>query len=446
MYPVLNKCYALVKQYENPLLYKVFEEEGYSHNSNSIDIEVINKTACEILEKCNGIHSIDEISQFMSIRYNEDYSNVKAIVSRFIETSLNNGFVTMNVRRQLCNIYVCGSYDTITPLSAGYEITKACPLKCIHCYNKSGLPKIDELSTEDVIIILKKLKIAGVMKLNITGGEPMARKDFFEIIEFCSQNFFAITINSNGYFITMDAAEKISKMNHNVIFQISIDGTEETHNNIRGKADAFKKATKAVEYLAKMKVPVTVGFTCNKDNFNEIEQVTKLAKQLGAIQISFAKTMNSGRAKDNKIADNVDIDKLAEVVHNMRLKYSDNTFYVGNADEEKTNDENENSTCGAGTRLICVRENGDVTPCTSMLQVMGNIKRQEITELFSVSNIEVFNTLIRPNKNFCDGCNNTDVCIGCNAAALELDHPSCKWMNNNNKELSKLKLMPIYEY
>jgi len=79
------------------------------------------------------------------------------------------------------------------------------------------------------------------------------------------------------------------------VVQISIDGTEEHHNLIRGVNDSFEKATNAIKLLVENGTLVLVAFTFNNLNYNDMEYVTALAKELGAKQITYGTTFNIGR-------------------------------------------------------------------------------------------------------------------------------------------------------
>lgn len=446
MYPVLSKLFVLVRQYEEPYLYQIYVEGDKSYYSGAYTTEIINKTACEILECCDGTKKIEEIADIFAKRYHENYDNVLNLVNDFIFDSVEKKTITLCETSQINNINVFGSYDIISPVNVTFEITKACPLRCKHCFNNSGESKENELSKDEIIDVLQKIKKLGVQKINLTGGEVMTRKDFINILRFCSNNFIAVAINSNGFYIDEEFVKNILEFRHNIMFQISLDGLEEKHNNIRGHKESFSRAINAVKILSSNKILVTVASTFNQDNICEIEEVTKLAKTLGAIQISYGKTLNLGRAKDNDTADSVDLVELGDTVKQLRIKYSDKSFFVLDpSEEEKITLDEVPSYCGAGVSQICIRENGDVSPCISLPYVYGNLLTQELNEIFGAKNTEVFKKLTRPGSYYCYECEDESICLGCNAVALEINNDNCSWRKANTLPISIITSMDHYE-
>lgn len=362
MYPILNKQYMLLRQYGESTIYPLVSHIQGQETTSKYVYEKINRTACEILELCDGSNDMEDIARIMSDKYNENFEKAMTFVDSFIKQAVSRGFVSFSMTRQKTAINISGDYETIFPFNVQFEITKACPLRCSHCFNNSGEMRTNELSTREIKAVFNKLEAMGVKKIMITGGEPTIRKDFLEIVAYASGKFIGISVASNGYCFTPEMAEKISKYK-NVVVQISIDGTEEHHNLIRGIPDSFEKATNAVKLLAKHGVRVIVASTFNNINYNDIDFVTALAKDLGAVQITYGVTFNIGRAKNNNLIDNLDVQSLMQKSLEMRQKYSDHRFYVNAQDISDEGLKKKATTCGRGTSQICIRENGDVSPC-----------------------------------------------------------------------------------
>ena len=437
MYPQFNIQYSLIRQKYNPYIYpKYCNSPKYA--SNSYIYEVINKTACEILEKCDGVHNIDDIAQCMSKKYKHDYHSTLKLVNDFIIDSIEKKYVILEKKPQKINHFVYGSYDSITPIFASLEVTRLCPLKCLHCLNNSGKADENEMNTQEIKLVLNKLSQMGVQKLLITGGEPLARNDFEKILKYASENFFVILVNSNGYLVNDSLIKEIKKFGENIFFQISLDGNKETHNKLRGVDDSYDKAINAIRVLSLNKIPVIVASTINKDNFNQMESVTLDAKNNGAKQISFSSTLDYGRAKENSLANNIDISKIAENAHFLDKKYTDSNFIVAIEDNIDHTNEIKRKGCGAGVSQICIRPNGDIAPCVIMPYVFGNLLKQHVNKIFDADRIDIFNQLPRPNDKFCNNCSNKLVCRGCSSIALELCDEKCKWYENNKLILEKI--------
>lgn len=446
MYPVLNNVYVLVKQYKEPYIYKAFSEEGESYNMNQNMREIVNKTACEILELCNGSNSVSDIVNVMNTRYNEDYNNTKNIISNFLVTAQQKHYIKISEEMGEHKIIVKGGYQTVTPIIAVCELTKKCPLDCLHCLNNSGNKRYYELDTEQWLKTLEKLYDIGVQKVNLTGGEVFARDDFFTILDFCSKHFLAVAINSNGFYIDEECAEKLTKYRHNTIYQISIDGMEKTHNLIRRNNFSFDRAINAIKNLAQNNIAVSAAITCNKYNVDEVEEVTKLVKELGANQINISRTLEEGRAKDENLSDGVPVEKIFDITRHVRQKYADDHFFVIDPDDKKPYVESgRDKVCGAGKVMICVRENGDLSPCLSIQQKLGNMIEDNFAdELFLYHKWKAFYELNRPNDEFCEGCENINRCLGCNATALEIGDDLCKWKKQAKEQINEIIALPKY--
>ena len=134
------------------------------------------------------------------------------------------------------------------------------------------------MTTEQVFTVIDKLVAMGVKKVMITGGEPSSRSDFVEIASYAASKFLAISIATNGYCITQSIVDQLAK-HRNIAVQISLDGTETSHNYIRGVQDSFTKAVSAIKRFSSAGIPVIVASTFNAYNCNDIEAVTRIAKE-----------------------------------------------------------------------------------------------------------------------------------------------------------------------
>ena len=111
------------------------------------------------------------------------------------------------------------------PICLTWELTYACNLQCIHCLSSSGRRDPRELDTDQVKNVLDQLRDLQVFYINIGGGEPMIRKDFFEILEHAERNNIGVKFSTNGTYITAENAQRLAAMNY-LDIQISIDGAD----------------------------------------------------------------------------------------------------------------------------------------------------------------------------------------------------------------------------
>ena len=185
------------------------------------------------------------------------------------------------------------------PLVGLWEITRACNLSCIHCYNNSGKKLSTELTHSQRLDVAQQIVDAKIMRVCLSGGEPILSKSFWDVAEKLKQGKVMCNTITNGWFIDQEIAKKFSKYFKNI--QVSIDGaTAKTHDKIRGKKGSFDRAVNAVKSLIENGVNVSICFTINSINANELDKVIELADSLGAFIFRTDRVRFLGRAAINQ--------------------------------------------------------------------------------------------------------------------------------------------------
>ena len=136
-----------------------------------------------------------------------------------------------------------------TPRSAsrGSSRTPA-TCECVHCLSSSGRRDPRELTTDEAKAVLDELHVLQVFYINIGGGEPMIRRDFFELVEYSIGNGIGVKFSTNGAFIDADKAKRLAAMDY-LDIQISLDGTDAlTNDAVRGDG-SYATAIRAMEHL-----------------------------------------------------------------------------------------------------------------------------------------------------------------------------------------------------
>ena len=167
---------------------------------------------------------------------------------------------------------------SIRPLSAHIKLTENCQAKCISCdYWKSRWQ--DHLDTERAIGLVNEIGAAGIRGLRLTGGEPLLRKDLFEVLRKADTSpLKRIILQTNGLLIKKMHRE----INNSPITHVcvSIDGLKETNDQIRGIRGYFELGLEGIRLLRGKKVAISV--TMNRISAAELETLAEVAHGVGA--------------------------------------------------------------------------------------------------------------------------------------------------------------------
>lgn len=360
------------------------------------------------------------------------------------------------------------------PFEVVWNFTYQCNLKCKHCYENAGRQKRVELSTEEakrVLDILSKIAGIGLPALSFSGGEPLARKDFFELASYAKKRIGYVSIASNGTLITKDNAKRIKDAGVDYV-EISIDGaTPEIHDNFRGTAGAFEKAMEGLKNCIEEGLDTCIATVLHRENIAELDEIIELAKQLDVRFMHF-NYIPTGRAKafveldltpDERLhvletigkeiiklhlqakeeelkhgKSNIKVDRFfstcpqyasitKELSQNSGEKFMVEAHYAAKKGVE--NVANFLGGCGAGRLYCCLEPNGDIKPCvffpTNNETVLGNILSDSFEEIWDNhpflwklrvrENLEDY--MVNGQKVGCGKCSDKYICGGCRARA-----------------------------
>lgn len=183
-------------------------------------------------------------------------------------------------------------FNFSAPDTVFFEVTRACNLRCLHCFNSSGLKIKNELTQKMRVAIIEDLAKAGVQEIRFTGGEPMVLVEIEDLLSKATSLNLRISMGTNAVLATISRAASLAKFLHMAI--VSIDGTEKRHDYIRGKGN-FKKTMRGMENLLSCGVNVRVNTVIMRSNTLDI---IELAKHLyhRNIPLFIRRLIPSGRA------------------------------------------------------------------------------------------------------------------------------------------------------
>jgi mycofactocin radical SAM maturase len=319
------------------------------------------------------------------------------------------------------------------PICLTWELTYACNLACVHCLSSSGKRDPRELSTQQCKDIIDELQRMQVFYVNIGGGEPTVRPDFWELVDYATAHQVGVKFSTNGVRINEAVAAKLAASDY-VDVQISLDGaTAEVNDAVRGPG-SFDMAVKALENLqaagfkdAKISVVVT------RHNVDQLDDFKDLADRFGAT-LRITRLRPSGRGAD--VWDDLHPTSAQQVqLYDWLVSRGDNVltgdsfFHLSGLGAPGALAGL--NLCGAG-RVVCLIDPiGDVYACPFAIHdkfLAGNILTDNGFQ--SVwQNAPLFRELREPQSaGACGSCNHYDACRGgCMAAkfftGLPLDGP-----------------------
>lgn len=259
-------------------------------------------------------------------------------------------------------------------------LTHACNLRCPHCYINAGSPMANELTVEewqDVIQVFSELN--GVGTINLSGGEPLYRKDLIEIAACAKDLGHQVILLTNGTLITPRMASRLADVTDRI--QISLDGASEPiMDAIRGKG-TFKKVLNSIALLKNLGVHIDLAVGAFPQNIEDLDR--NLMALLDTINYSGLTV---------QVDDDIKVEGRAANLPSEALHLSSNarpTLIRLHRKLEKAGRTTAFNTlhfkmrnCGIG-RLPTVNANGDVYPCPILRDALGNVRTGNLKTLFN---------------------------------------------------------------
>ncbi len=359
------------------------------------------------------------------------------------------------------------------PFEIVWNFTYSCNLRCKHCYEDAGFHR-PELTTNQAFTTIDNLsKIAniGLPALSFSGGEPLIRKDFFEVAAYAKKKIPYVTIATNGTLLTKDNVKKLKEVGVDYV-EISLDGaSKEVHDSFRRVPGCFEKTMEGIRNCVDENLDTCIATTAHKENLDEIPKIIELAQELGARFMHF-NYIPTGRAKKHVELDLGPKERLAllEIIGrkivSLYLKAKEEEQRTGKtniktdrffstcpqfasvvkrlAEEEGydftvsahyaakkgvENVANFLGGCGTGRLYVGLEPNGDIKPCvffpTNENTIIGNILEDDFEHIWD-NNALLWKLRTREKLESyeingqtigCGNCQDKYICGGCRARA-----------------------------
>lgn len=309
-----------------------------------------------------------------------------------------------------------------------WELTRSCNLSCLHCRASSKYgPYPSELTTEECFKIIDDIASFSNPVVILTGGEPLLRKDIFEIADYGKKKRLTMVMSPNGTLLTDENIKKILASGIKRI-SVSLDGPDAaSHDNLRGVPGAFNDACEGLKRARKAELEFQINSTITKRNVKSLPQIIELAKELSARAHHIFLLVPTGRAKD------MVNEELSPLEYEETLKFL--------AEERKSSPIEIRTTCAphfnrillqgnlgsssslagrgcmAGVSFCFISHIGNTQPCGYLEIKCGNVRRTNFKDIWFGS--EVFNNIRDWGKyeGKCGVCEFKAVCGGCRARA-----------------------------
>jgi mycofactocin radical SAM maturase len=262
------------------------------------------------------------------------------------------------------------------PICLTWEITYGCNLACVHCLSSSGKRRRDELTTAEALRLLDEWAAMKVFYINVGGGEPMSRPDFFMLMDHALARGIGVKFSTNGTLIDDKAADWIAARAY-LDLQISLDGARpETNDPVRG-AGSHERAQRAMTRLAERDFRFKINATVTRHNIAELDDLYALANRYGA-ELRLTRLRPTGRGGD--VWEDLRPDHAQNrVLYDWLLAHPDvltgDSFFHLSAYGQPVDGLN---MCGAGRIVCCVDPVGEVYACPFMLAPefsAGNVRQ-----------------------------------------------------------------------
>ena len=320
--------------------------------------------------------------------------------------------------------YVRGLYRKPQLRQLFLELTLQCNERCFHC-GSSCTPQRqeDQLSLEEYRRILDEVKEdfdLSRLQLCITGGEPLLRRDFFEILGYAHKLGYRWGMTSNATLITREVAHKLAEVGMGTI-SVSIDGLPETHDKLRGTPGGYELAMRGIRNLIDEKAfrAVQVTTVVNHENIGELDELFAIMDGLDIDSWRVINLEPIGRALDwpDRMLTREDYLRLFRFIREKRqqgypVQYGC-SHYLGPEWERETRDWY--WLCNAGVYTASIMANGDVGACLDIERrpetIQGNIRESRFKDLWD-NRFELFRRDLSEGSAFCAGCEHAGHCRG----------------------------------
>ncbi len=324
-----------------------------------------------------------------------------------------------------------------------WNLTSRCNLSCSQCYINAGNQQLNsELSFHDAQRLVDEAVACRTPLLMLSGGEPLVRSDFWDILKYSRSRGVKVAVSSNGLLITRDVAQRLKEEQVDYV-GVSLDGARaSTHDTIRGQSGSFDSSVRALKNCIESGIKCGIRLTATRDNFKEIPELLALTRRLDVPRFCLYWLVPSGRGRNLYQKKRLDKDEIAWVLNELYESTwslspeqieiltvdapQDGVYILNRLKKEAPNIYDKaheilelvGDTCSAGDRVLNIDPQGNIYPCQfaqlASLKV-GNLKEISLGKIWNDPQNPVLSDLRRKVdklKGKCGRCINKKTCTG----------------------------------
>lgn len=303
-----------------------------------------------------------------------------------------------------------------------FELSSRCNERCIHCYIPNDKKnKGFDMPIQKVKSILDEFSAMGGIHVTLSGGEVLLHKKLMDIIAYCREKDFKITILSNLISLTDEQIPMLKDANLSLVQTSLYSMDPDTHDYITTVKGSWAKTKNAIEKLVKADIPVQISCPIMKANKRDYIKVVEYARSLKIkAQTDFMLIARADLDTDN-LANRLSIDETAEVIKDIikddEKYYEETLTKITRAELYEMEPErfSKQPVCGVGYDNCCITANGDVYPCAGWQDyVLGNVYKETLTEIWENSHrAKELRKITQASFPQCLKCEASDYCARC---------------------------------
>ena len=384
---------------------------------------ITDKRGSQIIDDIKHCKNVKELINNYANNFDMDYTRAWLEVHTLLKDLIRSEFLTSEPVKKVAYTGRADFIHADRLNELWIHTNNSCNLTCSHCLVNSSPSEDGGLSTESIKKIIDEAAVLGTSRFYFTGGEPLKRKDIFELIDYiCNQKKSELIILTNGTLLKGEAIEKLQQFDKNLLkIQISLDGSKPKINDpLRGKG-SFYLIVEGIKNIVSTGFSPTVTTVVANSNIDDIPETTKMLASLGVKTHHLLWAHKRGRITDNGNNSIPPIDKVIEVTRKVKEVARESGISVDNHDSYKFR-----ANSNRGTRYdlgnacydsMCVYSNGDVYPSASFAGHAGlrcgNVLDNTLREIWENSNMsKAFRNATLQNKDKCRECHIKFICGG----------------------------------